>query len=222
MKILSVLLAQSMKAVRQVGGDFGYLPDASKLLVEKYGFVGVPTTRDEILPADESKGVTFRHGKCALSGREIVIDFFQIYQNGLLVTTHTNTADADLVLEDAFRWAVETFNYKYELVRPAIVHNSQLEVRFERSLPKMLPALSSVGNSITSRLDDFWDTKPQYEPISLAFWFDKSKFPSIAPNVFRLARREGAAFDKEIYWSEAPLSTEHHIEVLNDLEKTLS
>ena len=208
-----------MKAVRLIG-DYGYLPDAMKALVERYGFVGVPTTREEFFPTDPSTGITFRHGKLVLPDRTIIIDFLQIYQNGLLVTTRTNTSDSDLVIEDVFKWATDTFNTKYEPVRPGFVHSSQLEVRFELSLPELVPVVSSVGNAVTNRLDDFFEIRPRYELISLNFWFDKTKFPNIAPTAVRIDRREAVAFEQEVYWSEAPLSTQDHIEVLAEFENS--
>lgn len=220
MKVISVMLAQSMKAVRTVGGSLGYLPDAMKLLVERYGFVGLPATREEIFPSDASKGVIFRHGKCTLADRVIVIEYLQIFPNGLLIATQKDTADADLVVEDVLNWAASTFNFQYEPIRPSIAHNSQLEVRFDKSLPQLLPVLSSVGDAISSRLDDFFETKPRYEFMTLNFYFDKTKVPPLAPSVFRLDRREGVPFDQEVYWSEAPLSTRHHIEVLTEFETT--
>jgi hypothetical protein len=214
------MLAQSMKAVRMVGGSFGYLPDAMKLLVDRYGFIGIPTTREEMFPTDASKGITFRHGKCVLADRVIIIEYLQLFPNGLLLTAQKDTADADIALEDVLNWAISTFGFQYELIKPNTVHNSQLEVRFEKSLPQLVPLLSAVGTAITNRLDDFFEVRPQYELMTINFYFDKSKYPSLAPSVFRLDRRDGVPFDQEVYWSEASLTTQHHIEVLTEFEAT--
>lgn len=134
--------------------------------------------------------------------------------------TRTNTTDSDLILDDALAWAAETFRLEFESIRPGIVHNSQLEVRLEaKSLADLFPVLREVGEAIASNLDDFWEARPPYELITLNFWFDKGKVPPTAPPVFRLDRREGTAFAENLYWAEAPLSTDNHAAVLAQLER---
>ena len=56
--------------------------------------------------------------------------------------------------------------------------------------------------------------------MTVNFYFDKTKVPPLAPSAFRLDRREGVPFEQEVYWSEAPLTTQHHVEVLSEFEAT--
>jgi hypothetical protein len=101
-----------------------------------------------------------------------------------------------------------------------VAHNSQLEIRLRQPLPELFPALRPLGKTITDRLDDFFETaRPTYELMTLNFGFDKTQFPTTSPGFVRLDRRAGSPFDQEVYWSEAPLSTEHHIAVLSEFEE---
>jgi len=217
MKVLSVLRAESVCAVRIVGGDYGYLPQAAAALTKEFGFIGMPTA-GELVPSDPNKGITFRNGKLEAADRLIPIDIFQIYPNGLSVTTHSNTTDSDLVLTHILEWAKSTFNLEVEYFKPGIGHSSQLEIRLQKSLPKLFPFLSEIGTAITKGLDDWWDNKPSYELVTVNFWHDKTKSPQFAPMAFRLDRRENVPFEHEVYYSEAPMSTNNHIDVLNKLE----
>src|SRR5438445_13775152 len=110
MKVLSVIQAQSVKAVR-ANGSFGYLPDASKGITERYNFLVQPQPADIaawITPdpaTQQGKPITFTQGRIELHDREILIDALSIFQAGVVVTTRMNTRDSDLVIEDLLEWA---------------------------------------------------------------------------------------------------------------------
>jgi len=218
MKVLSISRAESVRAVRIIAGDFGYLPDAAAAFTTQYGFLGPPKL-EELAPGDATKGISFRQGRVEIAGKLLLIDHFQIFLNGLSVSTHTNTNDSDAILDHIMAWARAEFNFEFEDIKPGIGHSSQLEIRLEKSLPDLLPILSSLGTIISESLDEWWEYRPPYEIININFWFDKTKFPAIAPSIFRLDRREGVAFEQNIYWAEAPLSTQKHIKILSQLEK---
>jgi hypothetical protein len=218
MKVLSVLRAESVRAVRTIGGTLGYLPEASALLVERYKFIGIPTN-EELLGTDPNKGITFKQGKWESNQKTIAIDFLQVLPMGISVVTHTNTSDSDAILEDTMSWAQSQFNLEFESIKPGIGHASQLEVRLEKQLPDLFPFLKTISSSITESLDDFWDMRPRFELININFWVDKTKFPFFAPSIFRLDRRSNIPFEHNVYYSEAPLSTNNHVMVLSKLER---
>ncbi len=217
MKVLSVMRAESVRAMRIVGGDYGYLPEAAALFAKQYGFIGTPTA-GEIAAAEPAKGVIFRNGKLETSDRLIPIDLFQLFPSGLSVVTHSNTTDSDLVLDHITEWGKYTFKLEIEPLKKGIGHSSNLEVRLQKSLPTLFPFLSDIGAAITKGLDDWWDIKSPYELININFWHDKTKNPQFAPPAFRLDRRDNVPFEQEVYYSEAPMSTEKHIAVLEKLE----
>jgi hypothetical protein len=219
MKVLSVIRAESVRALRPIAGDLGYPPTAVSRLVNQYGFLGLPKPED-LVNVDPAKGLTFSAGRFAfLGGREVAIDYLQVFPAGLSVTTHTNTTEADFILESILEWAHGQFGLQFEPIKPGIAHGSQLEVRLEKSLADLFPMLSAVGEAISENLDPWWGTKLSFEPAHLNFWADKSKYPLVPPQGFRLERREGIPFEQMVYYSEAPMSTDKHIQVLTTLER---
>jgi hypothetical protein len=218
MKVLSVIRAESVRAERVVGGDYGYLPEAAAMFTKQYGFIGIPTA-EELVSPDQSKGIVFRSGKLETDHRLIPIDEFHLFSNGLSVTTHSNTTDSDLVLDHIIEWAKSAFKLEVEPLKPGTGHSSQLEIRLHKSLPELFPYLSEIGAAITKGLDDWWEFKPSYELININFWHDKTKYPQFAPPAFRVDRRDNVSFEQEAYYSEAPMSTENHIAVLEKLER---
>ncbi|MDO8434580.1 MAG: hypothetical protein Q7S58_19460 [Candidatus Binatus sp.] len=200
-----------------IGGDLGYLPDASAALAAQYGFQGLPTSA-ELSGIEPNKGMTFRLGKLALSGEIFTIDYFQVFRSGLSVATHTNTKDSDLILDHILGWARKQFKLELEPIRPGTAHSSQLEIRLEKSLRDLFPFLSSVGAAMSDNLDEWWEIRPPYELINVNFWIDKTKYSNFAPQIFRLDRRENVQFEQNVYYAEASLSTDKHIEVLTLFE----
>jgi len=224
MERLSVLLAQTMRIV-QVRGMFGYLPEAVNALVKNYGFVGYPREAElaAILVAPDSnataKPAVFTQGKAPIDGRTLVIDRLEIYNNGIVANTHTDTNDSDLIVADVLRWSSERFKVTYDEIKPSAGHSSQLEIRFARPLPELMPALAPVGKRISDSLEkDFWGFEPAYHVVGVNFYFDKNKYPAFAPSVVRIDYRAGQPFERNVYWSEAPLATADHEAVLTEFE----
>jgi hypothetical protein len=216
-KLISVPLAQTIKAVRANRG-FGYLPDAVSAVVERYKFVGFPTRPHEFLPADPNEPISFTHGKIEIEGRRVVIAQLQVYQTGFVVHTDTNTTDSDRIADDILDWAGSRFEVSFEPIRP-VGHLSQLEVRFEKRIADFFPALKAVSSGMSKGLDDFWEVHPSYELTGLIFSFDPSRFPSPAPAFLKIEPRVNVAFEENVYFSEAPLSTDNHVTLLERFER---
>jgi hypothetical protein len=216
-KLISVPLAQTIKAVRASHG-LGYLPDAVRAVVDRYKFVEFPTQPHEFLPADPNQPTSFRHGKIEIESRTVVIAQLQVYQMGFVVNTDTNTTDSDWIADDILHWASSHFEITFEPIRP-VGHLSQLEVQFEKRIADFFPALKAVSAGMSKGLDDFWEFHPSYELASLTFSFDPSLHPSLVPAFFKIEPRVNIAFEENIYFSEAPLSTDNHVTLLERFER---
>ena len=217
MKLINVPLAQSVIAVTPNRG-FGYLPDAVKAVVDRYKFVEFPTGPHQLFPADPNGSIDFRHGKLEVSDRVIVFSWLQVYQSGLSVSTDTDTRDSDFVLNDVLEWTAAHFNFEFEIIRP-IGHSSRLVVQFDRKLADFFPMLRPVIEPVQNRVDDFYLVKPPFELTSVVFHFDQTVQPGFAPSAIKIEPRQATPFDKRLYYSEAPLSTLDHLELLGRFEK---
>jgi hypothetical protein len=217
MRVLSVIMAQHMRALRAVG-TLGFLPDALGKFLDKYKFQKFPTLADEFLLTDVNKSIDFEHGKVDVDGTTIVIGRLQIWTNGLSVVTTTTTREAELALIDVLKWASEVFSVTFEEIRsPA--NYGQLEIQFDNRIARGFPALAALSTSIKEGLDDFFGFKPEYELSGLSFSFDTTAYPQIAPSPFKLEPRTGGAFKDRVYFSEAPLATDKHIAILKRFEE---
>lgn len=223
MKLETILLGRAIRLVRFIGRSGSiYLHDANKALIERYGFIKVPTTLEEY---DQGKGITFRHGKflvdTAEGSRDVVIDSFQIYNNGLIADTQSDTANADQFLDDVITWSTKTWG--------AMIHDSQpvekiflsnLEVSLAKPLTSYLPSSVLLGGEISQYLTEYGLQHEPYEATGFTLHFDKTLSPNSVLSNFTLARRDGVAFKVGTYFSSAPLKTADHIALLEKLEKT--
>ena len=96
---------------------------------------------------------------------------------------------------------------------------SQLEIGLDLPLPQSFPQVSALGAAITKRLSGFWEQPPRFEMTGFTFHYDKAKYPAHSPVAFKLERRAENPFEKEVYWTEAPLSTDDHLAVLTEFEQ---
>lgn len=221
MKLISILLGQSIQLIKANPPTGGiYMPDAVKALQQRYRFVQIPTTLNEF---DPSKGITFNHGKFvlkkSLGPKEIVIDTFQIFNNGVLVNTTSYAEDADVFLDDVIKWTVETFGSEIYPDQPIKkLYTSQVEVMLDNQPGIYLPKSNIIGKEIVDLLNGYGHKSLPFEVSSLTMHFDitQMKIPTVGP--FVLSRREGHPYSSNIFFSQAPLKTSDHLALLKKLE----
>jgi hypothetical protein len=180
--------------------------------------VGAPTLISEIVPTDPKNGTIFRVGRFVHGEREIIVTELHMYHLGAAASTTSSTEDSDLFIDDLLAWLSSHFQV---LLTPygERAYSSQLEFRLNKPLPEYFPHLASLGLQIPQFLSNFWPTKPAYEVTSVTLSFDPNTKLTGLGN-FRIERREGTAFDANLYWSEAPLQTKQHLLLLESFERS--
>ncbi len=230
MKLVSIVLGQAVRLFRvsnPIGGT--YLPDVVTAFRERYGFLEVPT---KVAEYDASKGVTFGHGKFKVRSRkspqgrvseEIVIDSFQVFNDGLVVNTKAFVEDAELFLDDVIVWVTQTFGYNI-LDDPPVqrTYISQIEVAFPGSLLPLFDKIGILNKRITTALTSYGKVPPSYEVSGFILHCDTTKVLPPIPTGFTFERRAQHPYTSNLYFSSAPLKTSDHLKVLEELEKLAS
>ncbi len=190
--------------------------DAIKPLVEQYKFVKVPQGLEDW---DDSKGITFRHGKFHSKGKDVVIDSFQVFNNGLMVDTRQDNEEAERFIDDVIEWGVKTYGLAIpedQLIEK--IYLSNLEVTLDKPLSDHVPVSKRLGTEISRYLTEYGIKHEPYEATGYALNFDKMSLPNSVLANFSLQRREGIPFSSGIYFSSAPLKTQDHIALLKTLD----
>jgi hypothetical protein len=217
MQLSAVLLARVVYFVESVdlnprGG--AYYPDLIHALVERYQFKGFPQKLEDY---DESKGVSLIAGKYG----DRTIAKVTIYNWGLTLDTTSSTTDAEELLVDALKWA--TANLKLHYAREMIKRKyyvSQFIFYSDVPLLSLNPALDTIADRVSKEVS-------QHLKLPYVFQTSGTRL-SIDPEAQRIPvlpltieRREGIAFSENKYFSSAPLSTDTHVSVIDEFERSM-
>lgn len=192
-----------------------FFPEILEALVKRCHFQKFPKEYSEL---DAQKGVDFLEGKWG----EVTVDRLTIYQDGILIDTHSSTADSERILDEALSWAASEFGvtYRHEMVkRKGYVSNLTFysEAPLLATLnPTLLTLSDGVGRAVSEILrGDF-----KYEPVGITVHYDQS-LKQIPVAAFTIQRRVQTPFSENKYFSEAPLPTDVHWKLLQEFEADL-
>lgn len=178
-----------------------------------YHFTRVPANVSDL---DETKALYYAGGQFKARSEPIDVEL-RIYTDGIVGDTRSSTKDTDAFLSNVLQSAANEFSlpYKPELVRRKL-YVSEVTVKCIRHLAVVNPKLSDFSAKLTRAIG----AKSPLELASIGFW------PDVVPNpgasVFRFERKWGAEFSDNRYYTRAPLQTDKHLELLQQLEDALS
>ena len=219
-KIRQTILARSIRQVNAINSP-EYRPDLISKLRDRYSFLRVPMTADEMLGTDPLQGIKFQHGKFTHGDRPFVVELFQFLStaagNVIICDTHTSTDDSDLFLDDYIRQA--------NIIRPDMIavtesptYASQLEFEMDKSLTDFCNApIQDAAEAINSLLSRYKIKTPAFQPFTLAMMGDQVGIGGLPPSPFTIERRAGFRFGSNTFFSQAPLKTSDHVAVLERL-----
>lgn len=213
---VSIILARVIVFVEMIDldprGKLHY-PDFVGALVERYNFKKSPQKPEEI---DLQKGpIVLADGKWENGS----ISKIEIYGGGFAVDTRSSTEDSEKLLDECLNWASEKFGIQYYrnmLKRKGFV--SQLIFHSDAPIFSSLSSsLSKLGENVTQAIEKSYGEKIDYQPSSFSIHFDQTT-RQLSPAPFTLMRRLGIPFSENKYFSEAPLPTNIHEELLHAFE----
>jgi len=195
-----------------VSGKHIYFPELVSEIANQFSFQKSPKTLEDF---DLSKGVEFLEGR---TGRRN-IQKLVIWDQTLVLETSSSTKDSKEILEELLLWAVGRFGINYE---PGLIKRfayiSDVSFYSDTTLLNVSPAVSFLANSCTAALSDIWEEPVDYRPISVKVGHDPvARKYGIAP--FSIERNGTAKFSENKYFSEAPLPTDVHLQILEQFEK---
>jgi hypothetical protein len=214
MKLLSVALARSVwyldtGELNPRGKDvFAHLISA---LIEDYKFNIYPKAGE-----DFSQGMKLMQGQFVKEDGTVLTVNLTIFTDGIAADTFSSTTDSDDFLSDALGGLPEIgFEYDPSMVRSK-AYASQLNVACSKQLGALNPKLNDFATRISSGVSG----NPAFGFAAIEFWPDQSQ--RFKPVSFSFQRRIGDSLSDNRYWSQAPMQTEQHLELLEELETLLS
>lgn len=185
------------------------------MLVERFGFLKYPTSVNDF---DETKGVEFVEGHF----EGTTVDKIIVWSNGIQVDTRASTQVSQEILHSTLLWLKEEAGLTYESgMIKRWAHLSDVAFHSDVNFDAIHPALIKLCASVSREVSILRGAKFDYEFTGMSFSFDRSirQAPVAA---FLLQRRAETPFSENKYFSEAPLPTDIHIKLLEELEADLS
>ncbi len=113
----------------------------------------------------------------------------------------------------------EAFKLKYDpnMVRKR-VYVSELNVQTDR----LIAGLNRKLEGFAAKLNSLFANEPgvRFEASAIAFWPDPT-LQAIRPTGFTFERKINTAYSERKYYSQAPVDTDTHLSLLNELEELL-
>ncbi|MGB6690631.1 MAG: hypothetical protein WBE76_22565 [Terracidiphilus sp.] len=182
-------------------------------LVKKFQFLTYPTKPEEF---DTNNGIKFTSGK---SGHH-VIDLLDIYGGLIVLETLSNTTDSKDVLEGMLRWGKDNLGLTYEddtIRRWAYIS----QIAFYSVIPllsALSPPLQNLARKTSSVVDGLFEEGLDYQVAKVIVGHDPlTRMSPIAS--FTIEHRIARRFADNKFFSEAPLPTDLHIKLLQELEE---
>jgi hypothetical protein len=191
-----------------------FYPDLTKELVARYQFQKFPK---DISEYDEQKGIEYQTGRRG----EDVIWSLKIFNTGIAVDTRVNTKVSREIIEEALLWGKEKFGLSYEpgmISRFAYV--SQVTFYSDLTLDALNPAVKRLGERVSSAVSEIFKDKINYQATQLWIQHDQLKRKNAIAG-FTILPRVESPLEERKYFSEAPLSTDLHWELLEEFEAAL-
>jgi hypothetical protein len=214
MKLHQIVSSQAVRFVDQIEPE-NKSPRSPTPIVrameDRYGFVQVPRTLQEF---NFNTGVTFLRGFFKHS----IIDRVQVYERGFLCEGTIHTDICDEFLDDLSMWAIEKFELpvKENALR---TYFSQIEVVADLDIGAMFSKFLPIGRTIIQCLRSYGQqANKNFEISGLRMHGDITQPQQPPPAEFIFERRAGQPYDSKVYFSVAPLRSDDHMRVLNELE----
>jgi hypothetical protein len=217
MKVLYIRLARAIwlvdsRELNPHGIDIFPVVEAIK---NRYSFQSYPTKPEEMNEFDP-KGIVFMNGSFAAgTGQRHTIVKATIYGDGIVVDSALSTDFCESVLADALGFLSDQFGFTY---RPNMVHKklhvSEMIVQTDKDLLRLFDPL----NTVWKKLHEL--TGMPFQPLGFGFGIDPEA-PGAKRVAFTFEREVGKPFSQGRYFSSAPLQTDRHENMLQQLEGLL-
>jgi hypothetical protein len=216
MKLLTVNFARSVWLFNT--GDLNPHGLALNPILEniqrRYRFMVFPKPEVRSPPED----LEFKNGTFALNGQHIEISKFTVYGDGLVAETRHSSAATDKFLEDLLGFAVSDYHLAFDpqaIKRKAYV--SELIISTDVRIHELTEKIAKFSKLLSEQTDG--DVKHEFHNTG----FRLSTDPALQIAVmFIFERQAGVPFDQRRYFSQAPFTTERHLQLLDSLESIVT
>jgi hypothetical protein len=219
MKLISVSLARAawLLDLSRANPKGKSLLDEIFELGRRYKFAKFP---QHLLDYNKDSALEFSSGTFEFGGTKFRVGL-TIYNNAVVADSLSSTSVSEALLQDVAGWLER--NADVHVVPHILTRSYESQLDIEADLPPYFlnPGLDEVAKKLSAQATAI-DGKPrEYRLGGFAMWPEDIGKPA-SPSNFRFERKWGVSNTSTAYFSTAPLKTEQHLELLQDLERVLN
>lgn len=216
MEILNVRLARAIwlfEARDLNPKGLNLIPFAAEVR-DRYKFLVWPNTPEALAP-DNPQGSAFQNGAFAVDNQVLTVSF-TLYGDGIVADTGASTQHTEAFIDDLLSFAQQAgLVYRPDLIQRK-QYVSELIVRPHAAIVSLCGKLGSLAAMINRMVPPFEAT---YEWTGFQLGADH-RYP-FQPLAFTFERETKVPFDLNRFYSSAPLRTEQHEALLDEMEALL-
>ena len=199
----------------------GSLPirDLIRFLGETYQFVTRPQFPPEGLLTSMEQFV-FQHGVMTKEDKKYVILQLVLLPNGDIITAAT-TEIADIIMDDFTRKLDEHFEYRFATANKRCSYASNIVVDFDFGIEEKIDVFRKIESLLNRRIP-----RPEmpFKIKRVAFGYGNPTVPTFSLEEmeradFVIERRANEPYERNRYYSAAPMATSAHIKLLEAIER---
>ncbi len=226
MKVISA--SQGAAALRMSADDFtppnGFpVGDLSTAIIAAYrcqqvALAPIPQ------PIPQMPLAVFQNGQFENGGVKFTIAHLGIQPNGIMVIVSSTTENADAVIDDLITLLDRDFGFQIASNPQDRFRVSTLVVRFDRDIWNCSRDLEQICSIVNRVAPQRTTVASPFAFRRLAFGHDghdavQTTFENLEWSDFILERRAQTPYSENRFFSSAPLSTAHHVAVLEEIER---
>ncbi len=219
MKIITVEQARvlDLLPIEEIRPRYGvYLPEFVNDIAQRYSFLASP--KDLVAAAKD--GAVFQQGRFRIDDADVVIKELGIYSDGIIVDTN-DAKMSEIVLDDLYKWGTERFKLSERKTPPRRTFAGVIVFEYEKTLEKALGSICRIGQILSESLKHLYGWEYKYDAQRIGLAVDPANIPHLRSKSFVLGRRVQVPNSSNSSGSGAPLPTDHHIKLLETIEREL-
>ncbi len=166
-------------------------------------------------PANDNEGIKFEAGAFSSDEGELLVNL-TIHNDGFVAETRSSTKYSDLFLEDLMNWSAQQYRLAdYRSLDIKKIYANEVYVQFDKSVGLFNEKLSPFFESISNLVGDKYTGPLGFTGLTLGT--DMTRSPR-ALN-FKIERQTNTALEENKFYSFAPIQTEPHVQILEQLEE---
>lgn len=155
----------------------------------------------------------FQGGQFRIGDKSVPINQFE-FQPGTVLVTSATTEQATRFAEDVFEFLHKTLEFRIPPANRARHHVTAIVVDFGKSVVPMFGVINEIGRVLSSKIKN----NPEFYPLG----FRLARENQLPDTQYLFERRATTPAGEHWIYSQAPLDTASHIELLNTIDTLIN